>query len=75
MVHLLHRLYGVDAPGGARTRQIFRTYFSRRIASLVEIASGSTQWRQRELKVGGTSLASRLSACLTEANWWRLIAE
>ena len=33
------------------------------------------QWRQRELKVGGTSLVSRLSACLTEANWWRLIAE
>ena len=23
----------------------------------------------------GTSLVSRLSACLTEANWWRLIAE
>jgi len=33
------------------------------------------QWRQREFKVGGTSLVSRLSACLTEANWWRLIAE
>jgi len=33
------------------------------------------QRRQRELKVGGTSLVSRLSACLTEANWWRLIAE
>jgi len=33
------------------------------------------QCRQRELKVGGTSLVSRLSACLTEANWWRLIAE
>ena len=25
--------------------------------------------------VGGTSLVSRLSACLTEANSWRLIAE
>jgi len=25
--------------------------------------------------VGGTSLVSRLSACLTEVNWWRLIAE
>ena len=35
----------------------------------------SLQWRQREFKVGGTSLVSRLSACLTEANWWRLIAE
>jgi len=23
----------------------------------------------------GTSLVSRLSACLAEANWWRLIAE
>ena len=33
------------------------------------------QWRQREFKVGGTSLVSRLSAFLTEANWWRLIAE
>jgi len=34
------------------------------------------QWRQREFKVGGgTSLVSRLSACLTEANLWRLIAE
>jgi len=33
------------------------------------------QRRQRELKVGGTSLVSRLSACLTEANSWRLIAE
>ena len=33
------------------------------------------QWRQREFKVGGTSLVSRLSACLTEANWWRLITE
>jgi len=33
------------------------------------------QCRQREFKVGGTSLVSRLSACLTEANWWRLIAE
>ena len=36
---------------------------------------GECQWRQREFKVGGTSLVSRLSACLTEANWWRLIAE
>jgi len=27
------------------------------------------QWRQREFKVGGTSLVSRLSACLTEADW------
>jgi len=36
---------------------------------------GQAQWRQREFKVGGTSLVSRLSACLTEANWWRLIAE
>ena len=35
----------------------------------------SDQWRQREFKVGGTSLVSRLSACLTEANWWRLITE
>ena len=26
-------------------------------------------------RLGGTSLVSRLSACLTEANWWRLIAE
>ena len=26
-------------------------------------------------KVGWTSLVSRLSACLTEAKWWRLIAE
>jgi len=34
-----------------------------------------TQWRQREFKVGEMSLVSRLSACLTEANWWRLIAE
>jgi len=35
-----------------------------------------TQWRQREFKVvGGTSLVSRLSACLAEANWWRLTAE
>jgi len=33
------------------------------------------QWRQREFKVGGTSLVSRLFACLTEANWWRLTAE
>ena len=34
------------------------------------------QWHQREFKLGsGTSLVSRLSACLTEANWWRLIAE
>jgi len=33
------------------------------------------QCRQREFKVGGTSLVSRLSACLTVANWWRLIAE
>ena len=33
------------------------------------------QWRQREFKVGRTSLVSRLSAFLTEANWWRLIAE
>ena len=34
------------------------------------------QWRQHEFKVGGgTSLVSRLSACLTEAKWWRLIAE
>ena len=33
------------------------------------------QWRQREFKVGGTSLVSRLSACLTEGSWWRLIAE
>ena len=32
---------------------------------------GQAQWRQREFKVGG----GRLSACLTEANWWRLIAE
>ena len=38
--------------------------------------NASNQWRgQREFKVGGTSLVSRLSACLTEANWWRLIAE
>ena len=35
----------------------------------------SSQWRQREFKVGGTSLVSRLSACLTEAIWWRLITE
>ena len=27
----------------------------------------NTQWRQRKIKVGGTSLVSRLSACLTEA--------
>jgi len=26
-------------------------------------------------RLGGTILESRLSACLTEANWWRLIAE
>ena len=38
-------------------------------------ASVTNQWRQREFKVGGTSLVSRLSACLTEANWWRLIAD
>jgi len=24
-------------------------------------------------RLGGTSLVSRLSACLTEANWWRLM--
>ena len=29
---------------------------------------GPNQWRQREFKVEGTSLVSRLSACLTEAN-------
>jgi len=40
------------------------------------LSTGYNQWRgQREFKVGRTSLASRLSACLTEANWWRLIAE
>ena len=33
---------------------------------------GPHQWRQREFKVGGASLVSRLSACLTEANWWCL---
>ena len=33
------------------------------------------QWRQREFKFGGTSLVSRLSVCLTEANRWRFIAE
>jgi len=26
-------------------------------------------------RLGGTSLVSRLFACLTEANWWRLITE
>ena len=26
-------------------------------------------------RLGGTSLVSRLSACLTETNWWRLVAE
>jgi len=45
-----------------------------RLLSLL-ISVCDVQWRQRELKVGGTSLVSRLSACLTEANWWRLIAE
>ena len=42
---------------------------------ILRSAALSVQWRQREFKVGGTSLVSRLSACLTEANWWRLIAE
>ena len=37
------------------------------------VVQSLVQRRQRELKVGGTSLVSRLSACLTEANWWRLI--
>ena len=41
----------------------------------VKLMNKRVQWRQREFKVGGSSLVSRLSACLTEANWWRLIAE
>jgi len=31
--------------------------------------------RSTRVQGWGTSLVSRLSACLTEANWWRLIAE
>ena len=49
---------------------------SQHLACITTGSYGNEQWRQRKFKVGGgTSLVSRLSACLTEANWWRLIAE
>ena len=46
--------------------------------SPVQIVCCEQAFRQEtggEFKVGVTSLVSRLSVCLTEANWWRLIAE
>jgi len=40
-----------------------------------ELATVGTVASTRVQGCGGTSLVSRLSACLTKAKWWRLIAE
>ena len=68
-----------------QSREISPEFVGELDSTIVGVAKNATgmstwerptkQWRQREFKVGGTSLVSRLSAYLTEANWWRLIAE
>ena len=46
-----------------------------RSATLMQTNKCSSSGVNASSRLGGTSLVSRLSICLTEANWWRLIAE
>ena len=66
----LVQLDSLSSPASNNASQYTSALYARSFLSVSYI-----QWRQREFKVGGTSLVSRLSTCLTEANWWRLIAE
>ena len=55
-------------------RRLLTSYLFARYQCILRIR-GTYSGVNASSRLGGTSLVSRLSACLTEANWWRLIAK